>query len=232
VKPYYEDEAVTIYHGDCREVLPGLEADAVITDPPYNVGKDYGPGHDDAKEKWAHIEWLHDLLALSAEASRGPVVFFPGRRYMLDAEWMVADTGLRIVRCLGWHRKEFAGDKWNGGPAMCWEPIVWASSEDKPTFNTIFGTYGRDFLVVPSTHGDPYAQLHPCPKPLAVMKWLVGLFVPEMGLVLDPFVGTGTTLRAAKDLGRRAIGIEIEERYCEIAVERLAQEVLDLEMAA
>ena len=73
---------------------------------------------------------------------------------------------------------------------------------------------------------------HPCPRPLNGMKYLVECFCPPSGLVVDPFMGSGTTLVAAKDLGRRAIGIEIEERYCEIAAKRLAQEVLPLTEAA
>jgi hypothetical protein len=82
--------------------------------------------------------------------------------------------------------------------------------------------------------GDPDRDLgHPCPKPVGMMRWLVQRVSPERtDVVLDPFMGSGTTLRAAKDLGRRAIGIEIEERYCEIAAKRMGQEALDLEAVA
>jgi site-specific DNA-methyltransferase (adenine-specific) len=223
--PYYEDEAVTLYHGDAFDLLPSLHADAVITDPPYNVGKAYG-AHDDRMEPDEYQAWLGRALALCAQASEDAVVFFPGTRNVLNVPAVLNGSGLTVHRLLGWHRKEFAGDKWNGGPAMCWEPVIWASPAEKPAFNRLFGTWGRDFLVVNATHGDIYAREHPCPKPVEVMRWLVGLFVPPAGVVLDPFAGTGATLRAAKDLGRRAIDIEREERFCDTAVRRLSQEVL------
>src|SRR5262249_54583596 len=154
--------------------------------------------------------------------TKDSVLFFPGTANVFRAPGWLRDP-LRFHRMLGWHRKEFAGDKWTGGPAMSWEPIVWASKGAKPAYNRVYGMSGRDFLVVPSTSRNPYAKVHPCPKPLPVMQWLVGLFAPDGGLVLDPFAGTGTTLRAAKDLGRRAIGIEQEERFCEVAAKRLGQ---------
>lgn len=230
VKPYYSESSVTIYHSDCREVLPGLSADAVLADPPYNVGKDYGD-HDDSQSGEDYEAWLREILALCAGAAP-EVVFFPGTKNVLRVESLLEGTGLRPYRMLGWHKREFAGDKWCGGPAMCWEPVVWATRSEKPRYEKLFGTYGRDFLAVNATHGDPYAKLHPCPKPLVVMKWLVGLFVPEGGTVLDPFVGTGTTLEAAKVMGRRAIGIELEEKHCATAVRRVGQEVLDYGEAA
>lgn len=225
--PYYQDDSCTIYHGDCAEVLDALGtalADAVLTDPPYNVGKDYGDAHDDAKTDDGHDEWLAKRLELATRGVDG-LVFFSGTKNFHRAP-LVLPPGFQIHRILGWHRKEFAGDKWVGGPAMCWEPIVWASRAEQPFYNRLFGHMGRDFLVVNSTHGDPLRAVHPCPKPKRVMDWLVGLFVPEGGSVLDPFMGTGTTLRAAKDSGRRAIGIDSNERYCEVAAQRLGQEVL------
>jgi hypothetical protein len=144
---------------------------------------------------------------------------------------VVIGANLRPVATLGWHKKEFAGDKWTVGPAMCWEPIIWASKSQKPFYNKTFGTGGRDFLVVNSTHGNPFAADHPCPKPMPVMRWLVSLFAPNEATVIDPCAGTGTTLKAAKDLGRSAIGIEIEEKYCEIAAKRLSQEVFQFTSA-
>ena len=231
MKIYYQDAAVTLYHGDCREILARLESDAVdavVADPPYNVGKDYGV-HDDNMAPGEYRSWLTAVLALCARVSRDGVVFFPGTRNVLEVPIVLASTPLRFVRMLGWHKKEYAGDKWTGDPAMCWEPIIWASVLPAHAYyNRIYGMAGRDFLVVPSTHGDPFAAVHPCPKPGSVMSWLIGLFVPEGGTVLDPTAGTGTTLWAAKESRRRAIGIEIEERYCEIAAKRCAQEVLSL----
>ena len=227
---FHEEPGITLYCGDCREVLPMLEPESaglVLADPPYNVGRDYGQ-HDDDMEAAEYHAWLVEVLTGCADVAIDAVVFFPGTRNV----WMVAEvlgkTPLRPHRMLGWHRREFAGDKWTGGPAMCWEPIIWATKVRAPTFNRIFGTVGRDFLAVDSTHGDPLAALHPCPKPLPVVRWLIGLFAPAASLIVDPTSGTGTTLLVAKESNRRAIGIEIEPKYCEIAVKRLRQEVLPL----
>jgi hypothetical protein len=173
--------------GNCLPLMAGMEPrsfDAVITDPPYNVGKDYGTGHSDRLPAGQYRAWLHEVLCACARVSRGPVVFFPGLVNALGAAEILKGTGLRVHRLLGWHRREFAGDKWNGGPAMCWEPIVWATAEPTPFFNRVYSNAGRDFLVVNETKGDPFKGRHPCPKPLPVMRWLVGLFLPAGGSVL------------------------------------------------
>lgn len=225
---YHEEDGITLYHGDCRDVLPLLEpesVDVILADPPYNVGKAYGV-HDDAMTPVDYRAWLVEVLALCAKVTRDALLYFPGAKNVFDAADVLALTPLRPVRMLGWHKKEYAGDMWTGGPAMSWEPIVWASKAERPHFNRIFGAWGRDLLVVPSTHGDPLRKLHPCPKPPEVLRWLIGMFVPEDGSLVDPTAGTGTALLAAKDANRRAIGIEIEERYCAIAKRRLAQGVL------
>ena len=230
---FHEEPGITLYCGDCREVLPLLDSvDAVITDPPYNVGVNYGVRTNDRNPEY--LDWLASVLAQCAEVSHDPVVFFPGVVNSFEVPGVLDKAGLRGIRLLGWHKREFAGDMWRGGPAICWEPIVWASRAEHPFFNKLFGHWGRDFCVVPSTHGDPlktskwYPGGHPCPKPIMVMRWLTGLFVPQGGSVADPFCGTGPLLLAAKESGRSAIGIEIEPRYCEIAVKRLRQEVLPL----
>ena len=172
--------------------------------------------------------WLVEVFSGCAAIAIDAVVFFPGTRNVWTVAEVLSKTPLRPYRMLGWHRREFAGDKWTGGPAMCWEPIIWATKAETPAFNRVFGTTGRDFLAVDSTHGDPLTALHPCPKPLRVVRWLVGLFAPASSLIIDPTSGTGTALLVAKESGRRAIGVEIEPKYCEIAVKRLRQEVLPL----
>ncbi len=153
-------------------------------------------------------------------------MFFPGVVNALDTAETLKGTGLRVHRLLAWHKREFAGDKWNGGPAMCWEPIVWATAEPTPFFNRVYGNAGRDFLVVNETKGDPFKGPHPCPEPLPVMRWLVGLFLPAGGSVLDPFAGSGTTLRAAADAGCTAVGIELNHAYIALIHERMAQGAL------
>lgn len=230
LKPYYRSPAgdVVLYLGDCREVLPLLpdeSFDLVLADPPYNAGKTYG-AHDDDMHRPDYLAWLAGVLAECRRVSRDGVVYFPGTRNVWDVGEVLAAARLRPVRMLGWHKREYAGDKWAGGPATCWEPVVWASKLEKPFFNRRYGTAGRDFLVIGATSRDPRTAWHPCPKHLGVMQWLLGLFCPPGGSVLDPFAGTGTTLRAARDLGLSAAGVECEERFCAGAVRLLAQGTL------
>jgi DNA modification methylase len=230
VTPYYHDAqaGVTLYCADCRDLLPQFVDDEfglVLTDPPYNVGQLYKE-HDDLVERQEYLVWLCGILSQCQRVTRDSVCWFPGVANVWDVPDVLCSTGLRAARLLGWHKKEFAGDKWCGGPPLCWEPIVWATKAEKPHFNKCFGARGRDFLVVNATHGNPLSKHHPCPKPLKVMTWLVGLFAQEALPILDPFAGTGTTLVAAKHAGYPAVGIEVSEDYCRVAVERLAQGVL------
>lgn len=222
MKPYYQDDAVTIYHGDCREIMPSLDGDVLLTDPPYNVGFKYGDSFTDDNPE--HVGDFNRLLA-SARASAA--VFFPGCVNLFDVPAMLAGTGFEHRQTLGWHRKEYAGDVYKHGPAMTWEPVIWASRNGR-TWNNLVGGPGRDFIIVNRISGERDRTGHPCPKPEPVMRWLVELFVPPGGIALDPFLGSGTTARAAKDLGRKCIGIEIEERYCELAAKRMSQTVMAL----
>lgn len=231
-KPYYEDNFATIYHGDALEVLAalrmdGAEFDLLTLDPPYNVGKDYGPGSDDSLSAEDYASWLMSLMRFG-QAVANQLVYFPGTVNVPTCFEVLAASGWTFQRQLGWHKKEYAGDLFAAGPAMCWEPIMWATAGSQERFwNRVYGAWGRDFLVVNSTHGDPLRRHHPCPKPPEVLRWLIGLFCPPTGVVLDPTMGTGTSLVAAKYLSRRSVGIERNEAYCEVAATRLAQEVLD-----
>ena len=198
--PYYSRDGITIYHGDCREILPHLKADVVISDPPYGVG---------------YAEWdadIPDLRWLELARESAPVVLFtPGNgiQYRYPApDWTLA-----------WARPgsvQHAANKCFSH----WEPIL---------------VYGKNPMKVDcrvfSPNGDEQTWGHPCSKPLSVMRWLVAEGCQDGGTILDPFMGSGTTLVAAKLEGRRAIGIEIEERYCEIAAKRLSQGVLNFEAA-
>ena len=201
--PYYQDDAVTIYHGDCREMLP-IECDAVITDPPYGVGCD-----------WWDERVPHELLSLFMASTTGPVVWFgaaPQHRNALLA------FDPQPERVMVWAPRFTLSKTMAKGIAYRWHPIyVWQipDKHDGPVWDVLTsGTGGHNWWN------------HPATKPLELMKSVVGLC--PAGTILDPFMGSGTTLRAAKDLGRKAIGIEIEEKYCEIAARRMEQEVLPL----
>lgn len=202
MRPYYEQDGITIYHGDCREILPAITADVVLTDPPYGVNKDYG-------------QYADSVIALGETV--GAVL-----------PMLRAITGRQLITC-------GIGNIWRYPPAdwvLCWwKPNAMTRSKVananiwEPIL--VYGCkgFGVDGVVATIT---PQPNGHPCPKPLKLFTWLLARASTATDVVLDPFVGSGTTLRAAKDLGRRAIGIEIEERYCEIAARRLDQTVLAL----
>ena len=208
MKPYYADDAVTIYHGDCRDILPNLGTGFVAaTDPPYGV----------RKADWDDSLPL-DLLALTASHTDAMAVM-PG---VWNIGAMPDDLGPQKYV---WTLSAYLTNGMTRGAVGFgnWIPCL---------------LYARPGLSLHRKDGDARAFIvgtedkpdHPSPKPLRVMTWIVSR-LPE-GVIIDPFMGSGTTLRAAKSLGRRAIGIEIEERYCEIAAKRLQQSVLPLAMAA
>jgi site-specific DNA-methyltransferase (adenine-specific) len=225
VSPYYQDDAVTIYHGDCRYL--DLFADALITDPPYGVnlgGPDVGRSGRDGRhglDKAAYSSYedtyenyvttvVPTIASALGRVKRGAVFSGPHLQELPKA------TAIGGVYCPAGSGRHAWGFK-------TFLPVLLYGTD--PTLQ-----HGARPNVIQSTAtAEPNG--HPCPKPLQWMRWLVGLVSLPGETVLDPFAGSGTTLRAAKDLGRKAIGIEIEERYCEIAVRRLGQEVLFGEVA-
>lgn len=218
MKPYFQDESCTIYHGDCRDVLPGLEFDVVVTDPPYGIGWSLGDGFGVGGHS-APISGDDDTSArdwVRARYPDVPTVMFGSDRMpppigtvatLVFAKPTIACG--RIGVSLPWLRN--------------WEPIFVCGEWPKtiPCRSSIIET---SELAASGYSGYSTRAGHPHAKPLDVLYSL--LQAAPWGAVCDPFMGSGTTLRAAKDLGRKAIGIEIEERYCEIAAKRLSQQVL------
>lgn len=239
--PYYEDDHCTIYHGDCFDVLHDLaDVGAVITDPPYSSGgafrgdrmkttstkyvnsttAAYRPDFaGDNRDQRSFLAWCTLWLNAARQAS------IPGAAIACFTDWRQLPTITDAVQAGGWTWRGVA--TWSKGfgrpnPAgfsnAC-EFVAWGTSG--PALERADYPAGV-FECSPPSDRDHIAQ-----KPLQVMEWLVRLAQPD-ALVLDPFMGSGTTLRAAKSMGRRAIGIDVDERYCEIAAKRLGQEVLDL----
>lgn len=224
MKPYYDHAGITIFHGDCREVLPELNpTDLLLTDPPYGIG-------------WAR---------LASRAGAGVITHQTGlvkgkkvepRDYGCadwdDAPVDAALLGLAISKA-SW-QIIWGGNYFELPRTRCW--LIW----DKLRGDTCFAdgemawtNLNRNMRIIRwrwngflTENSDPRDErVHPTQKPVAVMHWAIRQAPGACRTVLDPWMGSGTTLYAAKLLGRRAIGVEMEERYCEIAAERLRQEV-------
>jgi hypothetical protein len=216
MKPYYQDDraGITIYHGDCREILPQLmNADAVITDPPYNVGKDYGI-HDDNMSENNYAAWAKECV--NNAMKRAENQFWVAPRYKMEL-WLRLLKGAHLIvipRGASGPLRQGWSDQFE--TALC-------IGKPNTTVSDLWSGIrlkGEGYFFREETFG------HPGYTPYPIMAKAVSLLSTHS--VIDPFCGTGTTLRAAKDLRRKAIGIEIEEKYCAIAVERLRQEVLPL----
>jgi DNA modification methylase len=217
VIPYYADDHVTIYHGDCREITEWLSADVLVTDPPYGIN--WKQGENKARLSKAQCGIANDedttardgALALAAHL---PAVVF-GSFY--------APQPARLRQVLVWHKGDTqgvvgstTGFRRDAEPVYLCGPWPIRSVEWSSVLRSSRGSWNDELA----------ATGHPHTKPVDLMRSLIGKCPP--GVIADPFMGSGTTLRAAKDLGRKAIGIEVDERYCEIAARRMAQEVLAL----
>jgi site-specific DNA-methyltransferase (adenine-specific) len=216
VKPYYQDEWVTLYHGDCRELLPTVTGDALVTDPPFGIAWGRATWPDDPA---AYPELMGWLVAEGQRIGGWCFVFQAMRNCSQWHEWFPA--GYRIFAAC----KNFAQIR-PTGVWHSWDPVIFWNSGPNSGPNS--GHVNRDYHVgnVAGVFGE--RMDHPSPRPLDTMKHIVQLAAGDGQTVVDPFAGSGTTLRAAKDTGRKAIGIEIEERYCEVAANRCRQEVLGL----
>ncbi|MCP3855539.1 MAG: site-specific DNA-methyltransferase [Actinomycetia bacterium] len=238
--PYYQDDHVTIYHGDCLEILPSVDrADVLMTDPPYSLSGSL----DHHKRKGKGTRRL-DFF----EGDRD----WQGMTSMVVDAVSVASTRHGICSAYVWcgHRQfghivgMFEAAQWSTRPLVwrkaCPVPappgVGWDSAVELCVYafrpgrkwTPPTGTKCPNVIDADSyRHGQPGKVSHPTQKPMQTATTPLRWSSDPGDTVLDPFAGSGTTLRAAKDLGRKAIGIEIDERYCEIAAERCAQEVLD-----
>lgn len=222
-EPFFDDGTVTIHHGDCREILATLErssVDLLLTDPPY------GQGYRGKANRQRPIEGdgraeaipLFESAVLAAAELLTPdahlLVFANAERWPEFRDVCARVVGPRNV--LIWHKARGGMGDTGGTYAQDYEVVI-------------FGARGRRAIrggrhgAVLSGYPPPHARgrHHPTEKPVALLEYLVERHTPEGGLVLDPFMGSGSTLVATQRAGRRAIGIEVDARYCEIAAERL-----------
>ena len=220
--PYYDDgNGIVIYHGDCREALArhigsrvgSASFDLLLTDPPYGIGEARGKNASRSviaeSKNYGTAEWdnrpSHEAVALMRGLCRHQIIF-GGNYYDLPPSscWLV------------W-------DKDNGANDFADCELAWTNLK-KAVRKLTYRWQGM--LQAPGVPRED--RQHPTQKPEAVIRWALMQAPPDVRTVLDPFMGSGTTLVAAKRLGRKAVGCELEERYCEVAAKRLAQGALDL----
>ena len=210
--PYYEGDGVTLYLGDCLEVTEWLSADVLVTDPPYGVaystnfggqfkGNEIAGDQDTETRDEALTKWGERPAAVFASYRCTPW----GKLYSMP---LIFDKGDVVgMGDLSW--------PWRPSYELCWVyGEGWSGSRSGAVLRS---------RVLP---GNFTARDHPTEKPASLIE-LVAAKAPP-GVIADPFAGSGSTLVAARNLGRRAIGVEIEERYCEIIARRLDQAVLPL----
>ena len=213
-KPYYQDPAVTIYHGDCREIVPFLgKFDLLLTDPPYGIGQDRGRG------------------GLRRSKMLGKKL--PARRY--EGTWDREAPNKRTFELILAAAREhiiWGGNYFELPVRTKW--LCWDKQQTMPTYSDCelaWTTLPGIATKIKSLNGNGLLaveknRVHPTQKPLDLILWCISL-ATEPATILDPFAGSGTTGRAAKDLSKKATLIELDERYCEVSAKRMAQEVFD-----
>jgi DNA modification methylase len=218
--PYYQHGGITIYHGDCREILPSLRADLLLTDPPYGIGCDraihctkpsrpstYTSGPKYLPGDWDRARPDRSVFAMMLGRTDRQIIW--GGNYFADM--LPASRGW-----LFWDKRFENTSNFSHGE------LAWTSINmrlQKFTLSSKAETAGGRL------------RTHPTQKPVALMKWCIGVCTATVS-VLDPFMGSASTLVAAYRIGLTGVGIEINESYCEIAAKRLEQEVLPLESIA
>jgi site-specific DNA-methyltransferase (adenine-specific) len=219
MKPYYEHAGIVIYHGDCRAILPKLpKADLVLTDPPYGIDLNtdnsrFSGGNTASVSRRGNGVGSGGGNPIANDAEAFDPSFLPqyGRHSVIWG-WNNFPDKLPRGACLVWLKRNDEAF----GSFLSDAETAWMSKGH--------GVYCRRDL---SNNAIARSRQHPTQKPLSLMTWCLSFF-PQAKTIIDPFMGSGTTLVAAKDLGRNAIGIELEERHCETAAKRLQQEVLAL----
>jgi site-specific DNA-methyltransferase (adenine-specific) len=239
VKPYYQDDHVTLYHGDALEVLPTLPTvDLFFTSPPYNLGDMSGGlanlsggyrSHADQMADADYVAWQHALLtACWDRLADDGAIFYNHKPIIRDGIATLPtrlNPSLPLRQIVIWYRQ--MGVNW--APSHFLPVHEWVLILAKPAWKLRdkSASHASDVWAIRPDMG---TNEHPAPFPLSLPSRAIAATAADV--ILDPFAGSGTTLRAAKDLGRKAIGVELDERYCEIAAKRCAQEVLDFGGAA
>lgn len=227
VDPYYDKDGITIYCGDSHDILPRLNCEVTITDPPYMIGA-HSTGTEGSKAgSWGDImnvsrwysQWLRECKR--ATSQEGSIWVFGNWRSMPTYTKAFLDAGLSPTSCVVWD-KEWIGPAYKNALRPTWEMILMSAMPDCE----IWDRTAADVMRSKWLAGVCKTTEHAAEKPVALLERIVQLSTKEDWRVLDPFMGSGTTLVASRNCGRRAIGIEISEQWCETAVKRLSQGTL------
>lgn len=219
VTPYYDDgRGIVIFHADARDVLPTLDRfDLLLTDPPYGIGADRDATSRSGRQRgnemaprtvhhrtaWDDAPADDDLIRLALDAADRHIIW-GGNFFTLppSPSWLVWDKD--------------NGNNRYADAELAWTDLGGAVRMIRHRWHGMFQEFSG---------ADKERRVHPTQKPLRLMRWCVERAWPVSSIV-DPFMGSGTTLRAAKDRGVRCVGVELDERHCEEAAKRLAQESL------
>ena len=215
-EPYFEADGITLYHGDCLEVTEWLAADVLVTDPPYGIAWPAGRLSSNPS-----LRMSADVQSIAGDESTAirdeALAIWGANPSVVFASWRNPVGGGATHRLI-WHKK----GRYPGVSPHPFYPV------DEEIYLTGAGWVGPPTPSVIATSeqrsAEPGRVGHPTPKPVGLMEQLISKCPP--GVIADPFAGSGATLLAARNLGRLAIGVELEERYCEIIANRLAQQVL------
>jgi site-specific DNA-methyltransferase (adenine-specific) len=215
IKPYYDRNGITIYCGDCLEIMPQLDIvfDAVIADPPYGIDFSYDL-HDDDPCNYA--EFMRTFIKISSTKAVRNAPFFVWQA-MLNApiwhNWLPDDFRI-FAACKGFVQFRPTPIQYS------WDHVIfWGNLKNEPS------VYSKDYNEQrKAPFGANRVTInHPCPRPIEQVIYVINIATVRSDLILDPFCGSGTTLVAAQNEGRQAVGIELSEDYCKIAVDRLRQ---------
>lgn len=232
--PYYEQDGIAIYHADCRDVFCHLgRVDACVTDPPYNVRQDDIPIDGRSGMRRDFGTWDQDWDAAAFLARVGAMIRPGGSLVAFTSDRLLSE----FRNADGWKpRGTVVWVKPNAAPAarpgymQTTELIVWLQKPGAAATWNATG-YTPNVLTYPRCAGHERTE-HPTQKPEALIAELIARHTNPGDHILDPYMGSGTTLAAAKRLGRFAIGIDVNESYCEIAARRLQQSALPLDAPA
>lgn len=231
MKPFYEEAGITIYHGDWRayRLYQGGPFDLLLTDPPYGIGEAAGKNASRTKPFGTADSRRSSPPRPVAPKDYGTSTWDDVAPSNLDIAWMRSFAKSQII---------FGGNYFGMPPSKCW--LVWDKVNGASDFAdcelawTNLDKAVRQFRYMWNgmLKEQPEERFHPTQKPLALMKWCISQAPKSVQTIVDPYMGSGTTLVAAKAMGLSAVGCELEEKYCEIAANRLRQSVLNFEGVA